>query len=192
MQTQTTRQTIARLIERADDLSYQELEQLLLSYPLEYGEPISQPLLARLILPRLDRLTAVSFSSRKSSGENDTSDCRRGGALNQAQGGTVSALTPTPCEEYLLLTQILLRMSPALLTPKSLVRYADLLDGYLQPLLPLLTTLSPTADAQTPYPISKADLTPTQRAILLAADLYPYFGPKAPQIQSRLSQQQTP
>ena len=144
MQTQTTRQTIARLIERADDLSYQELEQLLLSYPQEYGEPISQPLLARLILPRLDRLTAASS-----------------------------------CEEYLLLTQILLRMSPALLTPKHLVRYADLLDGYLQPLLPTITAL---LDGQA----SANNLSHLQTTILRGADLYPYLGRKAQTLQRML------
>ena len=172
MQTQTTRQTIARLIERADDLSYQELEQLLLSYPLEYGEPISQPLLARLILPRLDRLTAASFLSRKSCGHNDTSDCCAGGTLSHAQGETASSLSPTSCEEYLLLTQILLRMSPALLTPKHLVRYADLLDGYLQPLLPTITAL---LDGQA----SADELSHVQTTILRGADLYPYLGRKA-------------
>ena len=180
MQIQTTRQTIARLIERADDLSYQELEQLLLSYPLEYGEPISQPLLARLILPRLDRLTAASFLSRKSSGHNDTSDCCAGGALSHVQGETVSSFSPTSCEEYLLLTQILLRMSPALLTPKHLVHYADLLDSYLQPLLPTITALlegQPSAD----------ELSHVQTTILRGADLYPYLGSKAQTLQSLLA-----
>ena len=179
MQTQTTRQTIARLIERADDLSYQELEQLLLSYPLEYGEPISQPLLARLILPRLDRLTAASFSSRKSSGHNDTSGYCAGGALSPVQGETVSSLSPTSCEEYLLLTLILLRMSPALLTPKYLVRYADLLDGYLQPLLPTITAL---LDGQA----SANNLSHLQTTILRGADLYPYLGRKALTLQRML------
>ena len=180
MQTQTTRQTIARLIERADDLNYQELEQLLLSYPLEYGEPISQPLLARLILPRLDRLTSASFLSRKSSGHNDTSDCSAGGALSHVQGETASSLSPTSCEEYLLLTQILLRMSPALLTPKHQVRYADLLDGYLQPLLPTITAL---LDGQA----SANNLSHLQTTILRGADLYPYLGRKAQTLQRMLA-----
>ncbi|MDE6273189.1 MAG: hypothetical protein K2M31_09320, partial [Muribaculaceae bacterium] len=94
------------------------------------------------------------------------------------------------------------------------LHYADLLDRYLQPLLPGLTSLlnpdkannanldrgpiemrtkknssQPKAFSH-PKPASRQSLRPLPkitRLILLTTDLYPYFGSKAPLLQSQIS-----
>ena len=112
-------------------------------------------------------------------------------------------------EEQLLLHQLLLRHAPTRATVAHKIRYADLLDRFLPPHLPLLrrllqtpaatlpnelahplttlsneTTLSnATKDPGTPHP---QPLTRAQRLILRQADLFAYFGPRASRLPSLL------
>ena len=105
----------------------------------------------------------------------------------------IEAPEPADCprewlEEQLLLHQLLLRHAPTRATVAHKIRYADLLDLFLRPHLPLLRRLlrTPNASQDTTPPHPPDTLTRAQRLILRQADLFAYFGPRASRIPSLL------
>lgn len=167
-----TKAEISQQILRADDLTYPELERLIMTYPVVHGAPISPTLLGRLILPRLNAyLASPSKKKRISSGPSSAKKQLSSPSLSsdkqipdpaEASDRNVPAISAE--EEYLLLTQILLRQAPRLLTKSHLLTYADLLDALIRSLTPL------PAEA----PAAVALPTPAQRLILRSADLFAY------------------